>query len=144
MARKDRWIYYASLTTITSVLGGVVGYFVGMFLFDVVGVPIIKLYALEAQIEKVGTLFAQNAFLAIFISAFTPIPYKAFTLSAGFFSISFPVFIIASLIGRALRFFGVAFLAQKFGQALGNLIFAYFNVISLVVAAIIVALVVLL
>ncbi|MDP3725693.1 MAG: YqaA family protein [bacterium] len=142
IAKKERWIYYASLTTITSVLGGIVGYFIGMFLFDIVGAPIIKLYALESQVEKVGTLFAQNAFLAIFLSAFTPIPYKAFTLSAGFFNISFPIFIIASLIGRALRFFMVAFFAQKFGQMLGNLIFTYFNIISLIIAALIVAFVV--
>lgn len=142
IARKERWIYYASLTTITSILGGVAGYFIGMFLFDTVGGPIITLYALEAQVEKVGTLFAQNAFLAIFISAFTPIPYKVFTLSAGFFNISFPIFIIASLIGRALRFFTVAFFAQRFGHMLGNLIFTYFNIISLIVAAIIIAFVV--
>ncbi len=142
IARKDRWIYYASLTTITSILGGIVGYFIGMFLFDMIGEPIIKLYSLEAQVEKVGTLFAENAFLAIFISAFTPIPYKAFTLSAGFFNISFVTFVAASIVGRALRFFMVAFFAQKFGQALGNLIFTYFNIVSLVVAALIVALIV--
>ena len=134
LMHSTRWVYYAFLTTATSVFGGVVGYFIGMFLFDVVGEPIIRIYALEAQMEKVGTVFAQNAFLAIFISAFTPIPYKAFTLSAGFFNISLPVFIVASIIGRGLRFFIVAFFAQKFGRALGVLIFKYFNIASVLIA----------
>ncbi|MBI2108953.1 MAG: DedA family protein [Parcubacteria group bacterium] len=139
IARKERWIYYATLTTITSVLGGVAGYFIGSFLFDVIGKQIIEAYHFGDEMQKVGVLFADNAFLAIFVSAFSPIPYKVFTLSAGFFHISLMIFIIASIIGRALRFFIVAFCAQKFGDRLGNLIFTYFNTISIIVAIIIIA-----
>ena len=143
IARSKRWIYYATLTTVTSALGGIAGYFIGVFLFDIVGKPIIEAYNFADEIQKVGVLFSDNAFLAIFVSAFSPIPYKVFTLSAGFFHISFFMFVAASITGRALRFFIVAFFAQKFGDRLGNLIFTYFNIISVVIVAFIVGLILL-
>jgi len=142
-ARAHRWMYFALFTTITSVLGGIAGYVIGAFIFEFIGVPIIAFYGLEEGMKTVGKLFADNAFLAIFISAFSPIPYKVFTLSAGFFTISLPIFVVASLLGRALRFFAVAFLAKKFGLLLGRFIFTYFNALSLAVIALIVLLVLL-
>jgi len=138
IARAQRWVYYALLTTITSVLGGIAGYFIGLFLFDTIGASIIELYNLEVQFEQIGKLFANNAFLTIFVSAFSPIPYKVFTLSAGFFNISFLIFVAASLVGRTLRFFAVAFLTKKFGKQLGNFIFTYFNAVSLTLAFLII------
>lgn len=141
-ARANRWIYFAFLTTISSVIGGIVGYAIGAFIFEILGAPIIAFYGLEQEMERVAQLFADNAFLAIFISAFSPIPYKVFTLSAGFFSISLPVFIFASLLGRALRFFGVAFLARRFGRLMGRFIFNYFNTISFIAAILIIFLVI--
>lgn len=128
-----RWIYFATITTISSVLGGIFGYAIGFFLFDVIGGIIIETYHLQAQMDHVATLYQDNAFWAIFTAAFTPIPYKVFTLSAGFFSVNLAVFIIASIIGRGTRFFIVSFIAYKYGTTLGALIFKYFNVISLVV-----------
>lgn len=137
-----RWIYYVLFTTAASVLGGILGYIIGSFLFEFIGTPIIEFYGFEGGVEKVGKLFSDNAFLAIFVSAFSPIPYKIFTLSAGFFAISFPTFVLASLLGRLLRFFIVGFLAKRFGRLLGGFLFTYFNAISLIAAAIIVALVI--
>lgn len=129
-----RWFYYASLTTIASVLGGILGYVLGFFFFEVVGELIISTYGLEEEMTQVGLLFDQNAFLAIFISAFTPIPYKVFTIAAGFFQINFLVFVVASVFGRGLRFFIVGYLMSRFGPSVGRLMYKYFNLAAAIVA----------
>jgi len=129
----QRWFYYASLTTIFSVLGGFLGYLIGAVFFDIVGKPIIEFYNLGPQVAFIAQKFSDNAFLAIFVSAFTPIPYKLFTISAGFFKINLIAFAVASLFGRGMRFFLVAFLMHKFGKKMTNFFFKYFDIISLAV-----------
>lgn len=128
----NRWMYYASLTLISSVLGGIFGFLIGMFLFETIGETIISFYNLEDEMLYLGTLFEQNAFISIFAAAFTPLPYKVFTLSAGFFSISILKFILASLLGRGLRFFIIGYLTNRYRNALNDLILKYFNIISLI------------
>ncbi|MFZ2832023.1 MAG: VTT domain-containing protein, partial [Minisyncoccia bacterium] len=105
---RVRAFYYAAITTAGSVLGGLFGYAIGYFLFQTVGVWLVQMYHLEVQIITVQKLFMDNAFFAIFVAAFTPIPYKVFTIAAGLFGISIPTFIIASILGRGGRFFAVA------------------------------------
>lgn len=129
-----RWFYYASLTTVASVLGGMFGYVLGFFFFEAIGQWIITTYHLAEEMSQVSLLFGNNAFLAIFISAFTPIPYKVFTITAGFFKINFLVFILASLLGRGLRFFFVGYLMNRFGPALGRTMYKYFNLFALGIA----------
>ena len=119
---RARWIYLAALTTAASVLGGVFGYIIGSVLYDTLGIWIIETYNLADDIARIGSLFETHAFLANFIAAFTPIPYKAFTIASGFFAISIVPFIIASIIGRGLRFFIVAF----FGNVLHEHFMKYF------------------
>lgn len=136
-----RWVYYAGLTTITSVLGGVFGYVVGYFFFATIGNWIIGLYGLHDEFLYVETLFADHAFWSIFISAFTPIPFKVFTLSAGFFQINFGVFVLASLFGRAMRFFVVAYIIHRFGASVGRAIYRYFNLAALIGVGVLVLLI---
>lgn len=135
----QRWFYYASLTTIFSVLGGFLGYLIGAVFFDVVGKAIIDFYDLQSQVDFIGQKFSDNAFLAIFVSAFTPIPYKLFTISAGFFKINFIIFGLASLFGRGMRFFLVAFFMHKFGKKMTDFFFRYFDILSVVLILIIIA-----
>lgn len=132
-----RWIFYSSFTTIFSVLGGIAGYLLGAVFFDVVGKIIIDFYNLGSQMLVVSNWFDKNAFLAIFISAFTPIPYKVFTLSAGFFRINFLAFLIASILGRGARFFIVGFVMKKFGKNITDYLFKYFDIILIILAIII-------
>ncbi|OHA58997.1 MAG: hypothetical protein A2571_00935 [Candidatus Vogelbacteria bacterium RIFOXYD1_FULL_44_32] len=138
LTASRRWAYYALVTTLGSVAGGVAGYFIGHFFFDLVGVKIIAFYHLQDEMQKVGELYADNAFWSIFVAAFTPIPYKVFTISAGFFKINFLTFIFASIIGRGLRFFIVGYLMKMFGHLMGETIYKYFNIFSLLVAVAIV------
>lgn len=136
MTNASRWMYYALLTTIASVLGAVFGYVIGAFFFDTLGVRIIELYSLSSQMEYVRAAFDRNTFVVIFTAAFTPIPFKVFVLSAGFFKVNFVVYILASILGRGLRYFLVAYITTVFGSKMARLIFKYFNIIIVVVVLI--------
>ena len=133
--RRPYWL--ATLVTVGSVLGGVLGYLIGAFFFETIGIPLIDAYDLHEQVATVGSYFDRNAFLAIFISAFTPIPYKVFTITAGVFNISLPIFIIASLIGRGARFYLEAWIMKYYGEKIGSVFFKYFNIITLAFAVLI-------
>lgn len=132
---RARAFFYATVTTVGSVLGGLFGYAIGYFFFQTVGVWLVGVYHLEAQMETVRALFIDNAFFAIFVAAFTPIPYKVFTIAAGLFTINIPVFIIASILGRGGRFFAVAGVMRFFGGHLARITYQYFNLISFALTA---------
>ncbi|MBU1557640.1 VTT domain-containing protein [Patescibacteria group bacterium] len=127
----QRWVMYSSITTIFSILGGIVGYGIGIFFFDFIGEPIIALYNLQDQMLVVAEKFNQNAFLAVLVSAFTPIPFKIFTISGGFFKINFLHFLSASIIGRSARFFLVGFVMKKYGKKMTSYLFKYFDIATL-------------
>ena len=133
--QQKNWFYYSALTAFWSVLGGVLGYIIGYLLFDTVGQWLISTYSLQDHMITVKDLFDQNAFWAIFISGFTPIPYKIFTISAGFFGINFLTFILASAISRFLRFFVVGYIMKVFGEEMSKFAFKYFNILTLAFAA---------
>jgi membrane protein YqaA with SNARE-associated domain len=86
------------------------------------------------NIEK----YNENGFWIVFTAGFTPIPYKVFTIAAGLFNLNLFVFITASILGRGLRFFIVAFFMKLFGQKIGELAFRYFNIGSGALAVLIV------
>ena len=133
---RARAFYYASITTLGSVLGGLFGYAIGYFFFQTVGVWLVNTYHLETEMITVQKLFADNAFFAIFVAAFTPIPYKVFTIAGGLFGISIPTFIIASILGRGGRFFAVAIVMKYFGGHIARVFYEYFNILSFIFAII--------
>ena len=131
---------YALIATVGSVLGAALGYAIGWGLWDVLAV---YFYAYvpgvtEAGFARVGELFSEFDFWIIFAAGFTPIPYKIFTIAAGVFAVNFPVFMLASLIGRGLRFYLVATLFYYMGQPARVLIEKYFNLLT-VIAVILIA-----
>jgi membrane protein YqaA with SNARE-associated domain len=133
---RIRAFFYAAVTTVGSVLGGLFGYVIGYFFFQTVGVWLVDTYHLQLQMVTVQKLFADNAFFAIFVAAFTPIPYKVFTIAAGLFGINIPVFVIASILGRGGRFFAVASVMRFFGEHIRRAFYRYFNIVSLVLVAV--------
>lgn len=133
---RVRAFYYASITTVGSVIGGLFGYAIGYFLFQTVGGWLVHTYHLDTQMITVQKLFEDNAFFAIFVAAFTPIPYKVFTIAGGLFGISIPTFIIASILGRGGRFFAVATVMKYFGGHIARVFYEYFNLISLIIVAV--------
>lgn len=103
-AQPKRGLRMAAVCTAGSVLGGLFGYLIG-FALEPAGNWLLGLFATEAQIARVKELYAENAFLAVLGAALTPIPYKVFTISAGFSRIQLGAFVAASVLGRGARFF---------------------------------------
>ncbi len=108
LARPERAWRYALLTTVTSVLGGVAGYLIGLFLFDLFVSDWLHRFGYWDAYLQARIWFDTWGFWAIFLAGFSPIPYKIFTIAAGAIAMSLPLFILASLIGRGTRFFLVA------------------------------------
>ncbi len=128
-----KWARYAFYTMVYGVIGGLVGYMIGFAFFEYVGERIVEIYNLHESLKVLGQTFNDNSFVSIFIAAFTPIPYQIFTVSAGLFRINIVSFILASILGRGLRFFMVAFLMNFVGEKFGKLILKYFNLFLLLV-----------
>lgn len=131
MGNAKKWLRYAGLCTIGSCLGALLGYFIGLSFYETIGRPIVDAYNMRATVELLRTRYAENAFFVVFTAAFTPIPYKAITITAGLFKISLPILVTASVIGRAGRFFLVAGALRLFGKKLGYAIEKYFDIFSI-------------
>lgn len=133
------WLKLALITTIGSIIGAAFGYLIGIVFYESVGKTIIYFYGLEKAFLSLGDNFQSHSFLAVFISAFSPIPFKVFTIASGFFQIKFFIFILASFAGRAGRFFAVAATTGYFGEKGRYFIEKYFNVLALLFAVLLIA-----
>ncbi|WP_306604300.1 YqaA family protein [Azonexus sp.] len=107
LANPQRWFFLALLTTLTSVAGGVFGYLIGYFAIDAI-LPWLQASKYWPAYETAVEWFGVWGFWAVFIAGVSPIPYKVFTIAAGALSMSLLPFVLASIIGRGLRFFLVA------------------------------------
>ena len=120
IAKKKEFIKIFLIASIFSVCGGILGYLIGYLFFDL-AMYVMEFYNYEDQIENLkSTMSEGSGFLAwlsiLFLAGFTPLPYKAFTISSGLIAFNLPIFIIVSIISWSLRFFIVAFLSYKFGE----------------------------
>ncbi|MCK5077702.1 MAG: DedA family protein [Calditrichia bacterium] len=129
---------FALIGAVASVIGGMVGYAIGHFFYEAVGQPIVAAYHGEATMQKIKVLYDTYGFWGILIAAITPIPYKVFTIASGVFSFDFSNFMVASLNGRAIRFFAVAGLIWKFGKPISIFIEKYFNWLTLAFAVLLI------
>ncbi len=118
---------FAAICTLGSLMGGAVGYGIGAFGFEAIGEPIVKAYHGESLMEVIKDKYDRLGFWGILVAAVSPIPYKLFTISSGVFKFSFGEFMLASLLGRSLRFFAVAGLMYAFGPRIKSFIEKYFN-----------------
>ena len=119
ISKKDDFIKIFFIVTIFSVLGGILGYLIGAFFFDI-GMQIMSFYGYEDKLNSFkNDLLNSDGFYAwlgiLFLAGFTPLPYKVFTIASGLFSFNILIFILISLISRGLRFFIVSYLSYKFG-----------------------------
>lgn len=133
---KKAW-FYATLTTTASVIGGVVGYLLGYFMFDAWIQPIITEVGYQDKMDHAMAWFEQWGIWVVFLAGFTPIPYKVFTLSAGVLQMLFLPFLIASFIGRGMRFFLVAGLIKWGGEKMEQKLRQWVDVIGWSLVAII-------
>ena len=120
ISKKNDFIKIFLITTIFSVLGGMLGYLIGAFFFDF-GAQIMSFYGYENKLSNIKeNLVNSDGFYAwlgiLFLAGFTPLPYKVFTIASGLISFNFFIFIFISLVSRGLRFFIVSYLSYKFGN----------------------------
>ncbi len=115
LADRDRWVRYATVATVFSVLGGLAGYLIGYGMFEVIEPWLRQSHYWEAY-QTSRQWFDEYGVLVVFVAGFSPIPYKVFTIAAGVAALSIPGFFLASLVGRAARFFLVAGLVRAGGE----------------------------
>lgn len=134
---KSGW-HYALITSIFSVLGGVAGYLIGLYAFDLVS-PIIKNIGYWQNYLTIKEWFFEWGFWAVFLAGFSPIPYKIFTIGAGAVSLTFFPFLIASIVSRSARFFLVAAVIIIGGDKMEKGIKKYIDLIGWVMIALFIA-----
>ena len=120
ISKKRDFVKIFVIATISSVLGGILGYFIGAFFFDI-GMQIMSTYSYEEKLINLkNNLINSEGFYAwlgiLFLAGFTPLPYKVFTIASGLIGFNILIFILISLISRGLRFFVISYLSYKFGD----------------------------
>ena len=137
LADRSKWFRYALIATVLSVLGGLAGYAIGWGMFEAIEPWLRESHYWDAYLTA-RQWFDDYGVLVVFVAGFSPIPYKVFTIAAGVAAINFPVFVVASLIGRAGRFFLVAGLVKLGGEKLETSLRRYVEAIGWSVTAIVI------
>ncbi|MFV2061516.1 MAG: YqaA family protein [Gammaproteobacteria bacterium] len=137
LARLDKAWWFAFISTVFSVLGGIAGYFIGVYAFDFIE-PYIHQFGYWEKFELTQQWFVKDGVWVIFIAGFSPIPFKVFTIAAGVIGMAFIPFTIAAFIGRGARYFLVAGLIKWGGKRMENVLKKYMDVIGIIVLVIIV------
>lgn len=116
LARPDKAWFYATLCTLTSVAGGILGYLIGAVLYDSVGHYLIQLYGYGDKVEAFREAYNEYGAWIILLKGLTPIPYKIVTITSGFAGYNIFLFIVLSVIARGMRFYFLAFLLNRYGE----------------------------
>ena len=130
---------YALICTIGSLTGGMLGYLIGVQFFNLIGEPILSFYGIMDKYYKIQSLYMRYDALAVGIAGFSPIPYKVFTIAAGACKINFGIFMLASAVSRAARFFLVGGLIRVFGPQIRSWIEKYLNLLTIIFVILLVA-----
>ncbi len=142
VSKPRRSFYYAAVSVVASVLGAVLGWFIGFALWTTIGGFVMAHFGwlgfTQENFDTVADLYRQYGFMAILVAAFTPLPFKVFTITAGIFNIGLPVLLIASVLGRSARFFAVAACMYIFGPPVKELIDKYFELAMIVFAVLLI------
>ena len=141
LAKKENYLQIFLIATIFSVLGGILGYFLGSLFLDF-SMSIIEFYNYENKVFELQEKLSNKTGLVfwigtLFLAGFTPLPYKVFTITSGFIGFNLYIFIVISLISRGLRFFIVSYFSMKFGEKFGFFLkkegFLWFTVIGILI-----------
>ncbi|WP_048645124.1 YqaA family protein [Nitratireductor soli] len=115
LSERTKWLRYALICTVSSVLGALLGYFIGAFLYETIGQPILAFYGKENAFEQIAGWYNTWGGWGVLFAAVTPFPYKVLTIFSGATGLNLLTFVIVSVIGRGLRFFLVSWLLYHFG-----------------------------
>jgi len=128
--KPSKSFFYAAICTAGSVIGGMIGYAIGYFFIESIGMKIVEFYGVMEAYGKTQQLYEQYNAIVVLMAAVTPIPYKVFTISGGAFQVSFIVFVLASIAGRGFRFFLVGTLIYFYGRQIRDFIDKYMSALS--------------
>jgi membrane protein YqaA with SNARE-associated domain len=131
LANRARAWLYATVASVTSVLGGLAGYAIGYFLYDTLGVKIIEFYGLAEKFNHFSASYNENGLAIVFFAGLTPLPYKVITIASGVTQMAVPAFIAASIVSRSMRFFLVCGLLYWFGPPIKTFIERYLGWLTL-------------
>ena len=132
LASKANALFYAFICTLFSVLGGILGYAIGYYFYNSVGIYIVDFYHLENSFNIFESYYKEFGILIVLGAGITPFPYKFITIASGVFGLNIFLFIIVSIIGRGLRFYLIAILLYFFGEKIKLIIDKYFNFLTIV------------
>ena len=132
LASKANALFYALICTLFSVLGGILGYAIGYFFYNSVGIYIVDFYHLENSFNIFESYYKEFGILIVLGAGITPFPYKFITIASGVFGLNVFLFIVVSIIGRGLRFYLIAILLYFFGEKIKLIIDKYFNFLTIV------------
>ncbi|MFG5118836.1 YqaA family protein [Methylorubrum sp. POS3] len=138
VSRPDRVWFYATIATVASVLGGLLGYAIGALLFDSVGAWLFKIYGLADKAETFQQSYATYGHWVILLKGLTPIPYKLVTITSGFAHYSLFWFTVLSVITRGARFFLLAGLLGRYGVGIRAVLDRHLNVVAGLFAVVII------
>lgn len=122
VARPNRAFLIATVALVASVLGGILGYAIGAFLFDAIGQPVLDFYGAAKEFDSFAARYNDWGAWAVLIAGVTPFPYKIITILSGSTGLNFGIFLLASILARGLRFFVLAGLLWKFGPPVRDFI----------------------
>lgn len=130
LSRPERAWRYAFICTAASVAGALLGYAIGLFLFETVGQWVLSIYGLEEQFAEFRGSFNENGWIIVLLAGFTPLPFKVVTIASGATGLPIAILVLASIISRAGRFYLVAALLWKFGPPMKRLIDKHFGLFT--------------
>ena len=133
LARPRSALRFAAICTIASVIGALLGYAIGYFLFETVGMPILNFYGQVEHFDEFRSAFNEQGWLIVLLAGFTPLPFKVITIAAGATQMPLYILVAASIVARSARFFLVAALLWKFGQPMKDWIDRNFALATTVV-----------
>ena len=130
LAHPPQAFRYAFICTAASVLGALLGYAIGYFLFEAIGQPILEFYGAGAKFDSFAADFNAYGWVIVFLAGFTPLPFKVITIAAGATAMPLHILLLASILSRSARFFLVAALLWKFGPPMQRLIDRHFALLT--------------
>lgn len=122
LAAPRKAFVIAGVATVSSVLGGLFGYWIGASFYETIGLPVLEFYGKTAYFETFGQNYNEWGAWAVLIAGVTPFPYKVITILSGVTGLSLPVFMVASVVARGLRFFLIAALLKRYGEPIRDFI----------------------
>ncbi len=131
LAKRAKAFVYAAYASVSSVLGGMAGYAIGYFLFDTIGQPMLDFYGYGDKFDLFASQYNEWGAWIVLMAGLTPFPYKVITIASGVTGLAFPVFMVASIVARSIRFFAVSALLYWFGPQIRNFIEKYFGLVTI-------------